>query len=350
MKPVTELTAEDILNANCPGDIFTNDTATLKKEYQYLSKTWHPDVSTHPNASEVMTKVNILHSQGVADLSSGKWSISNTYLLWTTTGKLIRYKYLTSRRTPEGLAYIGKNTVMYLFTKGNRDLYDNFCNSLKGLRYADKKMEEEFKRFVPTIHEQFEAQDEDVLGVIISKTQDLFYLKDIFTHYKGKVPPRHVAWIVSALLNMSCFLYFNKRAHNGLTLDTIVISPPHHSAVILGGWGFSKPLNDKLLGVPDEVYGIMPNAAKSSGTSNYLTDLESIKLIARTLLGNPAGTMLVRDSDIPKPFAEWALHPSTEAPFQAYANWHKVLEESWGKRSFVHMEVSFSDIYPDSTK
>lgn len=350
MKVVAALTAEDIFNANCPGDIFTQDAAFLKKEYQTLSKLWHPDVCSHPQASEIMAKINKLYGQAQKDLAKGTWAISNVYLVWTTNGRLIRYKYLVSRKMPEGLAYIGKNTVMYLFAKANRDIYENFLHSLTSLRYADKAMEQEFSRFLPKVLESFEAKEEDVLGVILSKPSDLFYLRDILNHYHGKVPPRHVAWIVSALLNLSCFIHYNQRVHNGITLDTVTISPPNHSAVIVGGWGFSKPLGDRLLGVPDEVYDIMPNKAKSSGTSTHLTDLESIKFIARTLLGNPAGTMLVRDPEIPKPFAEWVLHPAGDTPFKEYTHWQKVLDASWGKRQFVDMPIRFEDIYPPERK
>ena len=69
-------------------------------------------------------------------------------------------------------------------------------------------------------------------------------------------------------------------------------------------------------------------------------DLLSIKRLARELLGDVTGKNL---ECIPKAFAEWVTKSSTEKnAYEELCGWEEVRNRSFGKPSFVEMDVSIN--------
>lgn len=341
---INTLTAEQILNAKYPGDIFSCDMDKLKAEYRSLVRIWHPDSHEDKDlATSVMIKLNKLYELGQQMLKDGTWKTSSYVELITLDGKLVRIRPQYEGYFELGKFYVSRTHVIYLVDRMHRRFYDNYRQRVRDLRFADTRMESEFKRFLPNIVDRFET--EEFLGVVVSKPEDVIPLRLVLNYFKGQIPDRHMAWILSSLYNLACFLYFNKLAHNGITVDNYFISPQDHNGVLLGGWWYTVPFGEKLIGAPKEVFDVMSMRVKTEKKATYETDLDSIRQIGRVLLGDPLGTSLLRHTTLPQPVAEWLVGGSKADPFKEYELWGQTLKKGWGKREFVEMRVSLEDVY-----
>ena len=142
--------------------------------------------------------------------------------------------------------------------------------------------------------------------------------------------------MICRLCNLCCYFGYHGIAHNGLTVENCFISPQYHTLMPFGGWWYARPMGEKLLGVSKAVYDIMPVKAKSEKVAVYQTDLESMKLIGRKLLGS---------GNAPQPLLDFLNSGSSPDPMKEFQKWGKTLDAAYGKRQFIEMPVSKTDIY-----
>jgi len=337
-------TAAEILNFTTPGELFSDQSESLKKEYLRLAKLWHPD--NHANSSEanqVMTKINLLYHQGLALLAQGKWERPGFLRLKANDGKIHEIKYLASSDFELGKIYLGSTMVCYLINKIHHDFYENALIQLSNFTFANEKMRQEISKYLPRLVAKFET--DEYLGMVISKTSELLSLKDVLTFYQGQLSDRHVAWILGTLYNMACYLNYAGLSHNAISLENYFISPKDHTGVLLGGWWYTVKQGTKMLGVSEKVYAIMPPTVKNEKKGNILTDLEAIRLLGRELLGDPNGTRLETLKAAPTPMINWLRGVASETAYQEYQNWNKVLTASFGMKKFVVMDLSEKELY-----
>ena len=113
------LTAQQILSSKKCGDLFSSaDKQVVIAEYREIARAYHPDISSDPQANEVMAKVNQLYEEALRLIESGTWEVSNRLILRDKSGKKYIGKYLKQFPFELGEAYIANSTVTYAF-KGN---------------------------------------------------------------------------------------------------------------------------------------------------------------------------------------------------------------------------------------
>lgn len=72
------LTAQQILSSKKCGDLFSSaDKQVVIAEYRKIARAYHPDISSDPQANEVMAKVNQLYEEALKLIESGAWEVSN---------------------------------------------------------------------------------------------------------------------------------------------------------------------------------------------------------------------------------------------------------------------------------
>ena len=146
------VTSQEILWAKKCGDIFSSDCKQdVIAEYREIARVYHPDISTDPKANEVMAKVNQLYEEALRLIDAGTWEVSNQIILKDKSGKKYVGRYLKQVPFELGEAYIANSSVTYLFAQKNKKFFDNAVEQIKGLRYANRKMEDEISRFMPQI-------------------------------------------------------------------------------------------------------------------------------------------------------------------------------------------------------
>jgi hypothetical protein len=119
-------------------------------------------------------------------------------------GTRYQISYLREREFELGQLFIGPETVTWLMEKPHADLFQNGLDAISRLRFADERMAAQLQPGLPEIAARFETADR--LALVMRKAPDLLLLSDVLAHFNGRMDARHVAWIVSSLLNLACYL------------------------------------------------------------------------------------------------------------------------------------------------
>ena len=159
-------------------------------------------------------------------------------------------------------------------------------------------MKDEIKRFLPEIHSELVTADRFVM--VIKKTPDMLLLRDVITHFGGKLDPKHVAWVVSRIYNLTCYLKYAGIVHSGISLDSYFISPEFHSGALLGDWWYATETGKKLTALPGITASFCPNDVLKAKLADEKIDLEMTRVVGRELLGDIIGSKLLMDKAIPK--------------------------------------------------
>ncbi len=336
---------DEILKIKYPYQLYTANMDIAKKEHIDFLKIFHPDL--HKNSkkyADVTSKINELYSEAIKLIENGEWIEDKMIRVNSSDGQKYSMKYNVDYSFELGKYYIGNKSILYLIDKTHLDFIDNALNKIKNLKYENDNMKSEFEKYFPKILRKFDTLNKKI-GILIEKTEDVYSLKDILNYYKGKVHPRHVVWILSSIYNIACYLYYNNLSHNGITIDNYYISPSYHRGLLLGGWWYATAIDEKMIGVSPDIYNIMSPDMKSSKKGTYILDLESIRLIGRTLLGDKNGISLTKDSDIPKALVDWVRGVPMNNPMEEYNIWDNVIKQSYGERKFIEMDINKDKLY-----
>ena len=342
MKDVLKFSAKEILNINRPEKLFT-DKSSAKKEYYELSKVWHPDKNPSVDP-KVFAQISLLYTIAEKKIGEDAWEVIGSTIIETLDRKKYKIRYHSHKTFELGEIYICDTVMVYLIDKTNKDLVDRCKYIINGFRFADDKMKAEINRFLP--HISTISETENHFFIAFNKTKDVISLRDIFDHLGGKIPAVHVAWILSRLYNLSCYMKFTGVSNNAINMDTFLISPSLHSGILIGGWWYASKIGEKLIAVPSHTLNNIPKKLISDKVGSSKIDSELIKSLGREMLGDITGAKLLNDPEIPKPLFNWLQSPGSDDPFSDYRTWmEKILINSFGKRKFVEWNLKVDDIY-----
>lgn len=346
-RDLTALSASWILSIplNEPERLFSRDATAAKYESRKLASIWHPDRNKEAQAEEVIKWIQDLFNAAEEKRAAGTWETPGLRVIQDIRGATFELGYARRHTVDIGTLYVGKAVFAFEVAAADLDLADAAMDRLTGLTYVNSEMEQEFSRYFPKLLRRVDTATGCVL--VFQKTQDLLLLQDVLTHFKGKLPPRHVAWIISRLLNIACYLERQaKVAHNGIGLDSVFISPQYHSATLFGGWWFATEIGQPLraLSATASMYAPPDILHKKQGDSRM--DIELIKALGRTLLGDASGVMLAKDSAVPPALVNWLTLSSSQDAVSTFKNWQsRVLLDAFGQRRFEELALSHTDIY-----
>lgn len=338
-----KLTTEDeILSNDFVGDFFDCNKEKIKIQYRAYLKAFHPDVNSNLKyADKACVKITEMYNKAIELLEKGKWEETNKIFFKDINGKKYSLKFKKEYSFELGSYYVSNTHIAYVLSKNNKKYYDAYIKNVSNIKYKNSDMEKEFKRYFPEIVCTFETSDSYV--IIIKKTEDVYLLSEIMNYYNGKIPPTHVAWIISRLCNICCFLKSNSIVLNGLDFNSIFISPRFHSIMVYGGWWYSTKEDEKMIGTSNFIFNTMPLSSRNSKQSKSTTDIESVKMVAKHLLNN---SNLNKVKDVtPKQFYEWINSGSSSDSFSEFQKWTDAMLASFGKRKFVKMEIDLNKIY-----
>lgn len=333
---VLSLSADQILAILEPEQLFTSE-ANVRKEFKALAFTWHPDRNASPQATEVFAQITALHELALIHLKQGKWTIPGQMRLVDTAGVKYILRFRTRHRFELGEMLISDTVVIYILDKGNYDLFQNAGRQISNFKFANTKMETEMLKYLPVIKKTFRTQDgRDVM--VVEKTPDMLLLRDVVNHFKGKLDPKHTAWVISRLYNLTCYLEYAGISNNDISLDTCFISPLNHGTALYGGWWYSSRHGSKLTAVPARTYGLIPKGVKDSKLSQIKVDLELVRAVGRELGAGVSGT--------PQPMVNWFKTASPGNAVTDYTLWRdKVLLDSFGKPKFNELKLTADHLY-----
>lgn len=341
-------TAEQILSMTKAGDLFTNDPGICKKEYRDLSKFWHPDTNKSPKSKDVFSKIGELYQAALKDFESGTWEKTNFVRLALNNGTFIEMTYLDKFDFELGVCYITRTKVVYVLNASSAKYVPLMKSGLSRLSYRDKEMEDYFSRFFPQDLKYREIDGTGEKVIIFSKTDDVYPLKNLLQYFNRvglQNKDKHIAWVITRLLNIAVLFNRSGIVHNGICLENCFVSPHYHTILLYGGWWYSTEVGSKMTGTTKGIYDVMPVTAKTSKTSSFITDLESIKLLGRQLFGNENCRKLAEDTQVPKPIADFLISGSSDDALKELKTWDSVLESAYGERKFIKLEVTPDEMY-----
>lgn len=336
----TIITAERILAVpkSDPEQLFSAPDVA-QAEYRLMAKRFHPDQG---GSAQVFAHLSVLYAAAREKIANGSWRTPGVFEATGVDGKIRRIRYVKDFEFGLGRAYIASSFVAYDISRSFSDLTEAAVK-LMSFRYPiaiNNAIRSEMVLRLPIIHARFATVSANV--TVIHKDKDVLRLRDVFDHLGGRLDPRHVAWIVSDLLNIACYLEWAKLTHNDLSMDTIFICPAMHRAVLLGGWWHAVPAGERMARLQTgRTMAYMPRSVMSSKVASFATDLELIRLTARELLGDAVGSRL----DAPAPLALWLRTATSGNARRDYREWQDVLTASFGARRFVKLDIDPSAIY-----
>jgi hypothetical protein len=346
MSTLEKLTARQIL-AMPPGEperLFSGNPDAIRREFVSLVKRWHPDRNAGSvEAAAVFERVVALRQAAECKLAAGAWTPPGTMRIEATTGSSFLLEVKRCRDFELGVMAIAVDRIVFLVDRGQEALFEAGLRRIEGIRYPDAKVRRDVGPFMPEVEEIHATRDHRV--AILAKAADTILLADLLDHAGGQLPPRHVAWIISSLLNLACFFAAIGLTHNGLSTETIFVSPEHHAVYPLGGWWYAAPSGGRIDVLPDATYALLPRAMAAAKRADIRLDLESIRAVGRGSLGDPTGLALVGRDDLPRPMADFLRLPSSGSAIEDYRIWGEVLHDSFGPRRFVKLPIKFSDVY-----
>ncbi|WP_434715668.1 hypothetical protein [Paraburkholderia sp. A3RO-2L] len=346
MMPHAQLSAEEILAIpeDAPEKLFSKPE-TAKHDARVLFKAWHPDFCRDPRAADVFNWLRTLAAAAERKIEAGTWEVPGLLRVKSTTGAEFEVRFARKLALEVGTMYVSKTLVGFDIPKDNLDLLASAEAQWSALSYATPAMRAEFERYFPAVMKKVETATGTFL--VLKKDPGVLLLDDVLAHYKGAMPPRHVAWVISRLLNIACFLEVQgKLSHNAIGPDTVFISPAQHTAYLLGGWWFAAGRGTSLKAASQRMVRCAPPDVLQKKVGDSRTDMEMIKALGRELLGDPTGVRLAKSSTVPQAIVTWLQLSTHQSAVATYKDWQdRVLIEAFGERKFVQMDVTHEMLY-----
>lgn len=338
---------QEIMVASRPEDIFTMDLKVISEEKEAYLEAFKPKEYRKVKDFVITKRVQLLYSQAIAELEGSSQSKDcRVVCIKSITGKDYKIHYMNHSSFRLGEMYLTKEYVIYIVKCEYKKYYENYIEKTKHYSKPDKKVWEVVQYMVPNVVENFECADGN-FAIFIKKPCDMYSLREILEYFDGKLKPEYVASILTRMYYFTCYIGLVEMNHNALTVDNLFFAPGREVEEgesytvqdmrivgVFGGWFFTTYLEEKMQGVPKEVYAIMPDECKKRGYSSFEVDELAIKSLAKELLGTEL-------ENTPEPFLNWVnSNKIARDAYEEFCNWRKVIKSSFGAVRFVNMDVS----------
>lgn len=345
--------AEAILSASKPRDIFTMNANTLEQEKEEYLEAFKPQQYNTIKNFMVTQNVILLYRQALSEISEFDSSDETKYFftIRSSDGKTYEVNAHYVYDIKLGKMYVTENKVIFIIPPKNRIYYENYIEKTRRFPKFNKDIWEPIEHMVPKVYKHFEDEEGNGVIVVNKPCSHIYPLREILNYFEGKIAPEYVASMLTRLYNFVCYLELVGINHNGITIDNLFFAPGKtvnegesytvedmRIVGVFGGWFFSTRPDEKLKGVPKEIYEILPVEVKTSGYSSFEVDELSIKMIARELLGDSTGENI---EGVPESFVHWLnncnIHKNA---YEEFCAWESARRLSFGKHRFVEMDVS----------
>lgn len=317
----------------------------IAEHYRELAKAWHPDINRDPQAAHVFAYIGRLRDEALKRAAGGLWSPPGVLDVTDRYGKRFQIKYRARRKFEMGEMLIGMGILVFIIPRAHEQLVLNGVGQIGRLRYPSKDFQKSLERYMPKVERAFETKDSWV--VCIRKEHHEVLLADLIAHLGGRIEPKHVAWIISSLLNLACYLQVSNMTLNALSPSTVFVSPQKHAVSLYGGWWYAQKGGGLLTHLPPATLSLASPRLKALKIAQHELDLASIKAIGRACLGDLAGGSLRTRPDIPSALSQFLLLPPAKSALAEYDSWPKVLEDSFGPRRYHELKITGDDVYPE---
>lgn len=317
------------------GDIFPNNPKEAKKVYKELIKQYHPDNCKDLQATEIIQKIQMLYTRAEELFQNNLWEKTNYIKFISTTGKQIFIHYQYHHVFELGEYFVCNKNVIYSFDFSKKKYYNNYIQNINNLRHENDNMKKVFSRIFPKILSEYDTKDNRHI-IVLTKTAEVHPLRCVIENFfNNKIPDRHLAWMITRLLNICCYLKYNNKVCNGINVDNLFVSLDYHSILLLGGLWYATDDNTPMIGTSKDIFNIMTPKVKSDKISKFITDIESVKFFGRQYMLDT----------YPQPLKDFFNSGSQDDPLKEFKEWEKTLNKAYGERKFIKITANNNQIY-----
>ena len=336
---------QEILQAEQPEIIFPYASKeSIHSTYNRLVKQIHPDICPGEEAKQAFIKLHSLRDEALDRLEKGTWETPGVKMFKTKADRSFQAIYRKKSAFELGMIYDGACHQVFHVDKEYKDLFWRGDHNISRFpKYADAEMKKKMAKIVPNVV-RVETLADDTFLMSIAKAPATLRLRDVLDHYKA-LDPHHVAWIVSRLLNISCWFQYCRIAHYGITVDDLYIQPTTHDVYVYGGWWYAHEDGTALMAVPRKVLDNTPKTLYEDKVATMEINQNLARMVGRELCGDVAGATLMWDKNIPKPMRDFLVYPASDNAIEDYRRWREVLKESFGSPKFIHLDITADQLY-----
>ena len=345
-------TAEEIMSASIPQELFSMNPDTIEQEYDGYVERFKPSAYNNVRNFLVTQKVTVLYRKALSQLNGINDQQTSEYSLVLTdeNGNLSRYDINYEYDVKLGKMYVTDSEVIFVVYSKFKKYYDNFVSKASKIPKLNKGMWSKVQYSFPDITSNYKTSEGNY--VIVTRMPCKIYpLREVLNYFGGKLKPEYVASMVTRLCYFVCYMDILGMNHNGITVDNLFFAPGRtveegeaftvndmRIVGVYGGWFFTTNGGESIIGMPKEVHDVMPDSMKKQGYSSFVVDMLSVKRVARELLGDVTGNAL---ENVPEPMRLWVnnitIHKNA---YEEYRQWESVVIQSYGKHRFVNMDIS----------
>ncbi len=252
------------------------------------------------------------------------WQRAEEISFSSADGGEIAVRYLYQFRTEDTEVYIARRNIIFRFLK---NWEQKALDCRKGVAMLDYPSADtrSLSDFFPQIAGGYALTDNT--GLLVLQKEETEYPLCLF----GRLPGRHVAWIISRMENLCCVLEYSHLVHPRFGMDTLYINPYTHQASLYGHfWNVVK--NNTPSGDHRSVYTTRDN-------------LTALRHTAAQLLGYPKAGMVQVTEDVPQALADFLNQPPKNTAYEDFALWDEMLIKAYGERKFIRMQADDATVY-----
>ena len=231
------------------------------------------------------------------------WSMAETESFEAEGGTDIKIKYLYKREYEEASMYIARNSVVYIFGEGKEAYAKLMLDNIGLLRYPEADLKDLPKNF-PQLTASYDIGGRKML--VFGKSEEQYPLAMF-----GNLNARDAAWIVSRMENICAVLRFSELYSGGIGIDSVLINPRTHEAMLMGPWW---------------------NAGKMIRVSDGADDLKAVRKTAGMIMGD-------RINEAPAAFVKFIESAPQGEAYDDFAYWDEVIDKGFGGRSFAKFDI-----------
>ncbi|MDX1904336.1 MAG: hypothetical protein SFU27_09285 [Thermonemataceae bacterium] len=289
----TDTLIEKILRAKHYSEVFSR--FTFKKQYIDYLKVLHPDVCSHPQATNAVAKVN-------------------------------QYKNIlesTLKITDEaGTMQVDRQSISW---QGDEVLLKKSLQNFQKLSNLKDEASRHFRKYLPDSLNFEEGK------LVLRHQEDFVPLVDL------ELPEHHVTWLVSRLFELTSWLNQVGFCHAGLTPQALAVVPKTHGIIVLSFYHLSivdKPLQT----ISSKFLNWYPSSVFSEKKASPYIDLTLVQRLALYLLGDKTGSGVKLKKTCTPALIDFLLE-SHLYPYETFDAYRKLLAKLFGKPTFYHLEL-----------
>lgn len=248
----------------------------------------------------------LLYLKSVADSSEDShvkadelWSLAESVNTVSDKGTDIRINYLYRKDYDGVTMYVARNSVVYLFEKGKEGAAGRMKARIGLLRYPEADLKDLPKNF-PQLTAEYGL--ESGMMLVFSKPEEVYPLSMF-----GNLSARDAAWIVSRMENFCAVLEFSEMHSGGIGIDSVLINPRTHEAMLMGPWW-------------------------DAGKGTDQEDLLGVRRTAKLIMGD-------KTEEAPKAFIDFIGSKPRRDAYSDFAYWDEVIDKGFGARSFAKFDI-----------